>query len=56
MLNAVETNYKKDSTCICCRFPAVIFEIVQQASLLMDSFGELSKWRRQCITEQLRTT
>ena len=45
-----------DITWICCLFPAVMLEIVQQASLRIDSLGELSKWSRQCMTEQLSTT
>lgn len=44
------------STCIWALLPAVIFEIVQQASFRIDSLGLLSKWRRQGSAEQLRMT
>lgn len=47
---------KHAHTCICARFPAVILEMVQHASFLMDSFGLLSRWRRLCRAEQLRIT
>lgn len=43
-------------TCIWLRLPAVMLEMVQQASLRMDSLLLLSKWRRQGKAEQLRTT
>lgn len=33
----------EDSTCICALFPAVMFDIVQQASFLIDSLGLLNK-------------
>src|SRR5437868_1826339 len=38
------------------RFPAVIFETVQQASFLIDCFGEESKELRHGRTETLRIT
>ena len=43
-------------TCICCLFPAVMFDIVQQASFLMDSLGADSKCRRQGRAPQLMMT
>lgn len=43
-------------TCICARFPAVMLEIVQQASFLMDSLGLLRRWSRDCSAEQFRIT
>lgn len=43
-------------TCICALLPAVMFDIVQQASFLMDSFGLLSKCNKLCRAEQFRTT
>ena len=41
---------------ICCRFPAVMFEMVQHASLRMLSLLAFSSWSRQGRTEQLRMT
>lgn len=43
-------------TCIWLRLPAVMLEMVQQASLRMDSLLLLSKCRRHGNAEQLRTT
>lgn len=43
-------------TCIWALLPAVIFEMVQQASFRIDSLGLLSKWSRQGRAEQLRIT
>lgn len=43
-------------TCICARFPAVMLEIVQQASFLIDSLGLLRSWRRDCSAEQFKIT
>lgn len=43
-------------TCICARFPAVMLEMVQQASFLMDSLVLESRWRRQGRAEQFNTT
>ena len=43
------------STWICWRLPAVMFEIVQHASLRILSFGDVNKCTRHCITEQFKT-
>lgn len=43
-------------TCICCRLPAVIFDIVQQASFLTASLVELSRCSRQGNAEQFKIT
>lgn len=40
----------------CERLPAVMFDIVQQASLRMDSLGDDSRWRRQGSAEQFKIT
>lgn len=46
----------EDSTWICALFPAVMLDMVQHASFLMDSLGLLNKWRRQGRAEQFRIT
>ncbi len=43
-------------TCICCRFPAVILDIVQQASFLIVSLDELNNGSSQFNTWQFKTT
>lgn len=43
-------------TCICARFPAVMFEMVQQASLRIDSLALLRRCSRQGRAEQFNTT
>lgn len=43
-------------TCICALFPAVMLEIVQHASFLIDSLGLLRSWSRDCSAEQFRIT
>jgi len=43
-------------TCICCLFPAVILDIVQEASFLIDSLGDARRCSRQGSAEQLRIT
>ena len=37
-------------------FPAVIFDIVQQVSFLIDSFDADNKWCKAARTEQFNTT
>lgn len=46
----------EDCTWICALFPAVMLDMVQHASFLMDSLGLLNKWRRQGRAEQFRIT
>ncbi len=41
---------------ICCLFPAVMLEMVQQASLRMLSLLAYSRWSRHGRTEQFRIT
>lgn len=43
-------------TCICARLPAVMLDMVQHASLRIDSLGLTSKLRRQGRAEQFRMT
>lgn len=45
-----------DCTWICALFPAVMLDMVQHASFLMDSLGLLNKWRRQGRAEQFKIT
>lgn len=46
----------EDCTWICALFPAVMLDMVQHASFLMDSLGLLNKCRRQGRAEQFRIT
>lgn len=46
----------ENCTWICALFPAVMLDMVQHASFLMDSLGLLNKWRRQGRAEQFRIT
>lgn len=43
-------------TCICALFPAVMFEMVQHASLRIDSLALLRRCSRQGRAEQFNTT
>lgn len=54
--NILHVKATHEHTCICARFPAVILEIVQQASFLMDSLGLLRRCNRDCNAEQFRIT
>jgi len=49
--------HMEDTAWICCRLPAVMFDIVQHTSLRIDSFKLVpSRWSRQGRTLQLRTS
>lgn len=46
----------RSETWICARFPAVMLEMVQQASFFIDSLGLLRRLSSDCSAEQFKTT